>query len=825
MDGRLALTLLALAAALPAQAGEFNRDIRPILSDKCFHCHGPDPETREEDLRLDTFEGATKDGAILPGRPDESEFMKRILHSDPDEVMPPPESHKKVTKKEAELLRKWIANGAKYEEPWTYQQPVKVATPKVKNVEWPSKWVDHFILNRLEKENLTPSPDADAVTLVRRLHFDLVGLPPTPKRVQSFKAAAATSLQAAVDAEVDFLLKSPHFGERLAIYWLDLVRYADTVGYHGDQPHNISPYRDYVIDSFNRNIPFDQFTREQLAGDLLAKPTQHQIIATGYNRLLQTTHEGGLQPAEYRAIYQADRVRNVSAVWMGATVGCAQCHDHKYDPYSAKDHYQMAAFFADIDDEAHFKSGTNSLPTKREPEIRVFTADQEKAIKHLKQKISDIVGNKRKKIDAISSQVNTLAQQHRRERNVDKKKKLQAKLMAKRSELAALLPGDHLAKWKKLTAEHKKIESAGRLTMITKALPEPREVRVLPRGNWMDNTGEVVQASVPHFLPQIEKNGRANRLDLAHWLTDSKNGTGGLTARVMANRFFYLYFGTGISRSLSDFGGQGQPPSNPELLDRLAIEFYESGWDIKHMVRLLTTSRAYRQSSLTPSNLRELDPYNQLVARQSRFRLPAELIRDNALDVSGLLVKTTGGASVKPSQPAGYYRHLNFPVRKYKQDTGEEAYRRSLYIHWQRQFLHPMLKAFDAPSREECTAERPRSNTPVAAINLLNDPSFVEAARALAERVLREAAKDDRGRLNRLYEVVLGREPSDVERKAMTELYSYASKDFKQRPDAAKKLIGIGQTPADATHDPVLLASWTTVCRAMLNLSETTTRN
>jgi hypothetical protein len=418
-----------------------------------------------------------------------------------------------------------------------------------------------------------------------------------------------------------------------------------------------------------------------------------------------------------------------------------------------------------------------------------------------------------------------LEQQLRREKNAQKKKSQQAQLDAKRTKLAALLPGDKLARWKKLTSELKKIESSGRLTMITKALTKPREVRVLPRGNWLDQTGEIVQPSVPHFLPQIQKKGRANRLDLANWLTDAKNGTGGLTARVMANRFFYLYFGTGISRSLSDFGGQGQPPSNPELLDRLAVEFYESDWNIKHIVRLLTTSRAYRQSSLTPSTLRERDPYNQLVARQSRFRLPAELIRDNALDVSGLLIKTTGGASVKPSQPAGYYRHLNFPTRKYKQDAGEKVYRRSLYIHWQRQFLHPMLKAFDAPSREECTAERPRSNTPVAAMNLLNDPSFVEAARVLGERILREAPKDSRARLDHAYMLVLGRQPSDTERKTMGKLFSYAQKDFKQRPDAAKKLIAIGQTPADAAHDPVLLAAWTTVCRAMLNLSETTTRN
>ena len=824
-----ATTLLALLLVHPASGVDFNRDIRPILSDKCFHCHGPDPETREADLRLDTFEGATEGGEfaipIEPGKPGKSELMARILHADPEEVMPPPKTHKKITAEEASLLRQWIAEGAQYDDPWTYKNPVKAPVPEVHDPSWPSNWIDRFILKRLEDEELAPSPDADPVTLVRRLHFDLVGLPPTPERVTVFTEAAVKDLQSAVEVEVDHLLASPHFGERLAIYWLDLVRYADTVGYHGDQTHNISPYRDYIINAFNRNTPFDQFTREQLAGDLLPDPTREQIIATGYNRLLQTTHEGGLQPAEYRAIYQADRVRNVSAVWMGATVGCAQCHDHKYDPYSTRDHYQLAAFFADIDDEAHFKAGSNSLPTRRPPEILVRSESEEAQLQELTDALNTLSAGKPDQISGLVAKADSLAGQIKKEKDPNKKKELQTQLAGHRAKLGNLLPGDKLATWKKLEAERKKTEAAGRLTMITKALATPRQVRVLLRGNWLDDSGEIVPPAVPHFLPQIRKDGRATRLDLANWLTDVEDGTGGLTARVMANRVFYLYFGTGISRSLSDFGGQGQPPSHPELLDRLAVEFYESGWDIKHMVRLLTTSRAYRQSSLAPPRLRERDPYNELVARQSRFRLPAEVIRDNALAVSGLLVTTTGGASVKPYQPAGYYRHLNFPTRKYAQDADERVYRRSLYIHWQRQFLHPMLKAFDAPSREECTAERPRSNTPVAAMNLLNDPSFVEAARVLAERVLREAPANDRVRLDHACRLVLSRTPTDDERDALGDLFSYASHDFKQRPDAARELIKVGQTPPGPDRDPIELATWTTVARALLNLSETTTRN
>ncbi len=769
----LALSLIAAAEV------DFNRDIRPILSDKCFHCHGPDEKHRKAELRLDTFEGATEGGEfaipVVPGKPDESEIIARILHSDPDEIMPPPETHKKVTEAELALLRQWIAAGAKYDDPWTYKPPVKHPDPEVVTRDWPVNYLDRFILARLEEAKIPPSPDAPPITLLRRLHFDLTGLPPTPEDSQRFLAAHARNPHQAVTEEADRLLASPHFGERLAIYWLDLVRYADTVGYHGDQPHNISPYRDYVIAAFNRNLPFDQFTREQLAGDLFADPTRDQLVATGYNRLLQTTHEGGLQPAEYRAIYQADRVRNVSGVWMGATVGCAQCHDHKYDPYTLEDFHTLGAYFADIDDEAHFKNGTNALPTRREPEITVYSDEQQAELDTLDRKIAD-------------------------------------------------LPKDRAEERKTLEARRKQVAAAGRPTMITQALAEPRVCRVLPRGNWLDESGKVVQPAVPHFLPQIKKEGRQDRLDLANWLVDPEKGTGGLTARVMANRFFYLFFGTGLSRSLGDFGGQGQPPSHPELLDRLAVEFYQSGWDVKKLVRTLVTSRAYRQSSLVPSHLREKDPYNERLARQSRHRLPAEMIRDNALAISGLLVRDVGGASVKPYQPAGYYRHLNFPPRKYQQDRDGRVYRRSIYIHWQRQFLHPMLKAFDAPSREECTAERPKSNTPVAALNLLNDPTFVEAARVFAERILREAKPDDRARLDHAFALALNRLPTKDERQTLGQLFSYAAADFKKNPASAQALVSIGQTPPGEV-DPVVLATWTAVTRALLNLSETTTRD
>lgn len=826
------MKLLALAIMLPTTlcgAIDFNRDIRPILSDKCFHCHGPDEETREAELRLDTFEGATEGGEfatpIEPGKPDESEIIARMMETDPDEIMPPPKSHKKMTDKEIALFRQWITEGAKYDEPWTYQNPVNTVTPVVLTKHWPVNWIDQFILGRLESEQLPPSPDADAITLLRRLHFDLTGLPPTPADVARFTAAYSGNPQQAIETEVDHLLDSAAYGERMAIYWLDLVRYADTVGYHGDQDQNISPYRDYIINAFNKNLPFDQFTREQIAGDLLANPTQEQRVASGYNRLLQTTHEGGLQRAEYRAIYMADRVRNVSAVWMGATVGCAQCHDHKYDPYTAKDFHTLGAFFADIDDESHFTTGTNSLPTNRPPEIRVIPAEEKEHFDDLTAKLDELSNNQRNEVSRLIAELASQGERVKKEKDLKKKADYEAALKRTNEALGRIISGDQLVEWKKLETHRKRMEASAPLTMITVALKEPRITRVMARGNWLDETGEIVSPAVPHFMPQIKKEGRQTRLDLANWLTDSKDGTGGLTARVLANRLFYLYFGTGISRSLGDFGGQGHPPSNPELLDRLAVEFYESGWDIKHLVRLLVTSRSYRQSSLTPSSLRERDPYNQLIARQSRYRLPAEMIRDNALAISGLLVGQVGGPSIKPYQPAGYYRHLNFPLRKYPQHTDSRIYRRSMYIHWQRQFLHPMLKAFDAPSREECTAERPRSNTPIAALNLLNDPAFVEAARVFAQRILIEAEPDNKSRLNHAFSLALNRPPSPEEATTLGELFAYAEADFKKNPAAAKALTNIGLSKPKTDIDPVTLATWTTLTRALLNLSETTTRN
>ena len=776
---------LVIPVALSFGKLDFNRDVRPILSDKCFACHGPDEEGRKAGLRLDIESEAKNDDlmAIVAGSPEDSEMIYRIHSEEEDELMPPPEIGKPLTQKEKQILAQWIEEGAVWADHWAYVPPVDHPTPEVKDKQWSTHWIDPFALADIEKRNLRPAKEADPVTLVRRLHFDLTGLPPAPEVVQSF---ASDPSEQAYSRIIEDLFNSPHFGERLATYWLDLVRYADTVGYHGDQPHNISPYRDWVIQAFNNNMPFDQFTREQLAGDLLPGSTTQQKVASGYNRLLQTTHEGGLQLKEYDAIYAADRVRNVSEVWMGATVGCAQCHDHKYDPYTIKDHYALASFFADLGDRGF---NGNSLPTKRPPEIRIFTPEQQAKLDQLSQEIAhslpEDIQRKFNELDANQSKFARELNKAKKEKKAHWKKKL-AELEPKYLELTDQATID---RYRELVGKKKKVENQGIWTMVSRAV-KPRTMRVLPRGNWMDDSGPVVLPSVPEFLGSIQSDKeRLSRLDLANWLTDTESGIGLLNARVLANRLWYLFFGKGLAPDLTDFGGQGTPPDHPELLDKLALSLIEKNWDLKAFIRDILLSKTYRQSTLPPSG-----EFSFQVAR----RLPAEFVRDNTLAISGLLIPTIGGPSVKPLQPLGYYRHLNFPQRTYDADKGEALWRRGLYVHWQRQFLHPMLKAFDAPSREECSAERPQSNTPLAALVLLNDPTFLEAAKSFAEKITSEGGSSVEERLSYAFQHAVSRQPDTFEQKTLAALLEI--------------------------KEPSTETDWTPVARAVLNLAETNLR-
>ena len=1016
--------LLAWSPAFAAPAKiEFNRDIRPILSDNCFYCHGPDKTHREAKMRLDVRADALRKDAFVPGKPDESELVSRIFTADAEELMPPPDSNKKLTPAQRELLKRWIAEGAEYQDHWAYIAPKRPAG---------GKSVDDFIRAALEQRGIGLSPEAEKSTLLRRLSLDLTGLPPTPEEVRAFLADPDAK---AYERAVDRLLASPRYGERMAVPWLDVVRYADTVGFHGDQNVNVFPYRDYVVAAFNANKPFDRFTIEQLAGDLLPNPTTEQRVATAFNRLNMVTREGGAQPGEYLTKYAADRVRTVAGAWLGSTMGCAECHDHKFDPITARDFYSMAAFFADVKQwgvyndytytpNPDLKGFSNDHPFP--PEITVESPALQRRIAKLHAemvRIADealaaapwqrasfetwrketlqmlsVTGNGwyppmpqvvidgkaipqemengplsaeqqaaqsgddrlftiqptlmvlfRKKpavktdivlapgartVAAIRITLHTPAMHGRsvfrdgtksvtfkprftltpkggkvaplairhadsataeprysdgfetigirdgwkisdtqgveREGTYVLEQPVQLKegdsitvhlgenhFGAVQTELSALVLDDlkttnaaHAVKplimqgesdaklayllgtaWNRAAYDRAKALQAdlwdcrdGRTpVVVTESIGKPLITRVLPRGNWQDESGEVVAPAPPHFLPPFLKPAdgqRLTRLDLAKWLVAPENP---LTARVFMNRLWKQFFGNALSAQTDDVGAQGEWPSHPELLDWLAVEFRESGWDVKHMVKMIVSSATYRQASSLRSELRDSDPQNRLLASQNPRRLDAEFVRDNALAVAGLLNLEMGGPPVHPYQPPGYYAQLQFPDRDYHAELDERQYRRGIYAHWQRTFLHPMLANFDAPSREECAAFRTVANTPQQALTLLNDPTFVEAARVFAARLLAAGANDD-SRIDLAFQQTLSRAPKPAERQSLTAFLAAQRDYFTQHADDAKKTLTSGVAAAPASADAAEIAAWTQLCRVVLNLHETITR-
>jgi hypothetical protein len=821
------------AAAAPA-AVSFNRDIRPILSDNCFFCHGPDANHRQADLRLDDRENALAVKAIVPGKPAESGIVARIRSTKPDELMPPPDSHKKLDERQKELLTRWIEAGAEYEPHWAFVKPVRPAAPA-----GPAA-IDQLVRARLAEKGLAPAAETDRRTLIRRLSFDLTGLPPEPAEVEAFVADASPD---AYDKLVTRLLASPHYGERMAIGWLDVARFADTIGYHSDNPRNVWPWRDWVIRSFNDNKPFDRFTIEQLAGDLLPDATQETRVGSAFNRLLLSTEEGGAQPKDYEARMLTDRVRAVGTVWLGQTTGCAQCHDHKFDPFTQADFYSLGAFFADIQE---------PILGRREEGMVVATPEEHAKLAGLDAALAEA----RKKFDAVVPQLDAAQRQWEAdvvaygvtlpELAADAKATEPEKNTAR--QVAAALKKEESGRngneknvlrdyfrgraTKLFAAERDGLAAAqaaregfyGPLAkcLVTVKAPKPRTVRVLPRGNWMDETGPEMKPAFPAALPKPAIEGRdPDRLDLARWLVSRDHP---LTARVFVNRLWKQFFGAGLSRVLDDLGAQGEPPANPELLDWLACEFMESGWDVKKLVRTIVSSATYRQSAVAQPEVVAADPDNRLFARQSAFRLDAELVRDAALSASGLLVRTVGGPSAKPYQPEGYWENLNFPTRTYPADSGAGQYRRGLYTWWQRSFLHPSMMAFDAPSREECCAERNRSNIPQQALVLLNDPSYVEAARALAVRIVAEGGQDADARVAWAWRRVLGRPPRAEELQTVLGLLRGHLEQYRADPAAAEALLKTGQAPVPAGLDSAELAAWTHVARVLLNLHETITR-
>jgi hypothetical protein len=821
-------------SAVAAAPVSFNRDIRPILSDNCWFCHGPDAGHRQADLRLDVRDEAVAAGAIVPGKPAASSLVSRINTTDTGELMPPPESHKKLDAKQKELLARWIEEGAEYQKHWAYEKPVKAEVTAGAN------GVDHLVRKRLAEVGLQPSLEADRRTLIRRLSFDLLGLPPTPDEVAAFVGDTRPDAYVVL---VERLLASPHYGEQMAIGWLDVVRFADTIGYHSDTPRNVWPYRDWVIRSFNTNEPFDRFTIHQVAGDLVPDASQETRVGSAFNRLLLSTEEGGAQAKDYEARMLTDRVRAIGAAWLGQTTGCAQCHDHKFDPFTSRDFYALGAFFADLQEPILGRREDGMIVGTPEEHTRL--AELDAALAEAKKKFGAIVpqldaAQQQWEQDIVAYKVtlpellpdvkandadkNTATQvaaslaKEPAKRDGNDKNRLRDYFRAKATTLFQA-ERDGLAKAEK---DRKDFYDPLAKCLVSVHADKPRIVRILPRGNWMDETGEVMKPAFPAYLPQPKLEGREpNRLDLAQWLVSRDNP---LTARVVMNRLWKQFFGTGLSKVLDDLGAQGEPPANPELLDWLACEFMDSKWNVKHMVRTIVTSATYRQTSVATPELAAADPFNRELARQSAFRVDAECVRDAALSVSGLLVRTIGGPSVKPYQPDGYWENLNFPVRTYPADMGEKQYRRGLYTWWQRSFLHPSMLAFDAPSREECCAERNRSNIPQQALVLLNDPSYVEAARSLAARTLRECGGSSEERMAWAWRQVLQRLPRVEEMETIMPLLRTHIEQYKAAPADAESLLKTGLASVPADVDKAELAAWTHVARVVLNLHETITR-
>ncbi|MGB6043609.1 MAG: DUF1553 domain-containing protein, partial [Pirellulales bacterium] len=1012
------LCCIGAIGATVAQADEqqidFNRDIRPVLAEHCFKCHGPDPQRREADLRLDTQAGAfgessEGDPVIAPGKPDKSELYLRLVHDDADQRMPPADETKQPTAAQIELLHRWIQQGADWAGHWAFEEPSSPDLPTVKQRDWPRNAIDYFILARLEERELTPTAEADRRTLIRRITLDLTGLPPTLADVTMFLEDDSPN---AYDKVVDRLLASPRCGERLAVEWLDAARYADTHGYHEDFHRDMWPWRDWVLNAMNHNMAFDRFTEEQLAGDLLNNPTNQQLVATGFNRNHGVTASGIAE--EYRVEYVLDRARTTSTVWLGLTMGCAQCHDHKYDPISQKDFYKFFAYFNTITDK-----GVENVSGNVNPKIDVMSAQhrvvmtaKEQRIERIEQQMSDrsskaaaalsqweaglkespaafagsdhglvahapldetageavqdlaggTAGSVKGKAEWVKGQrdgalrfdgnthvefgnvgdfdrldefsmgawvypsresiivskvsdapvmggyelraggsqidvrltnhesyqglrtvtdndapknqwshvfvtydgssraegikiyLNGKLQESRVIRNnLNKSISVDAPLKIGRradrqallgmvddvrvysrvltaTEVARLAGKDpipailnvaatdrtvdqkHLltdyylrsrdATYRKLIDELALVKRALRhdrdgvpTSMVMKEMEKPRDTFVLMRGHY-ERHGDKVLPGTPDVLPSLRNEAPANRLGLANWLTDPSHP---LVGRVTVNRFWQLAFGTGLVKTSEDFGIQGDRPSHPELLDYLATRFVDENWNVKSVLRQIVTSATYRQSSEATPDLLERDPENRLLARGPRHLLSAEMVRDTALAVSGLLVEKVGGPSVKPYQPADLW--IEMSNRPYVQDTGERLYRRSLYTYIKRAVPPPSMAAMDAPNREICTVRRQRTSTPLRALVMMNDPTYIEASRALAQRIMLEGGSLPQDRIHFAYQVVMSRHSKQAEQDELLKLYETQLEVFRGDESAAKELLSVGESERDESLD------------------------
>ncbi len=1024
--------IILLAGSSLARGGddlEYNRDIRPILAENCFACHGPDSAARKADLRLDQRKAAVDSGAIQPKAPEESELIARIATDNPKELMPPPKSGKTLTAEQKEILRKWIDQGAEYQPHWSFITPKRPSLPRVQDQSWVRNPIDQFVLAKLEEKGLHPAPEADRRTLARRLSLDLTGLPPDPAEVDRFVADTAPE---AYEAYVDRLLKSPKWGEHRAKFWLDAARYADTHGYHFDNFREMWSYRDWVIGAFNRNLRFDQFTIEQLAGDLLPNRTMEQQIASGFNRCNMTTNEGGVIPEEFAVLYTRDRTETASQVWLGLTTGCAVCHDHKFDPIPQTDFYELAAFFnnttqntmdgnirdtppiiavpapadrdrwmtlqtelSDIQAKianraqeargdfegwlAAYTDNPNKLaelspaaglklrdrmapslagdPTRSEnerargdgPNLEIadaadFERDQpfsfgawiklnrDRATGSIFGRIDDsqpggtrgwelwleesrvgihlahkwptdglkvlctgpplarnvwthvfVTYDGSSKASGVRIYINghpqavgvhadTLKNSIRTEvplkvgqRKVgarldaiglhdlriygralkaDEVERLSgaaraAELVRKAKDKREKAETDGVFNWwlatidpvlkesrgrrESLDQEMAAIKSRGTIAHVSQERMEPAMAHVLQRGDY-DKRRDAVKPDTPGALPPMPADLPRNRLGLARWMLLPENP---LTSRVTVNRFWQEVFGTGIVRSSGDFGTTGELPSHPELLDWLAVDFRESGWDVKRLFKLIVTSATYRQSAATTPEKIEKDLQNRLLSRGPRFRMDAEVIRDYALAVGGILSNKLGGPSVRPYQPEGVWEAVAMPESNthfYKQDSGDALYRRSLYTFWKRAAPPASLEIFNAPSREVCTVRRERTNTPLQALVTLNDPQFVEAARSLAQLTLKQTssldANDFEGRANAMARRLLARSLRPEEMAIVQRSFTQLLGAYRSHPEDAAKLLGVGESRIDPKVDASTLAAWTMLANELMNLDE-----
>ncbi|MFN3193958.1 MAG: PSD1 and planctomycete cytochrome C domain-containing protein [Aureliella sp.] len=812
----------------------FNFHVRSILSENCFYCHGPDPNHREADLRLDMPDGY--ESVVDLDSPLESELLSRIFAEDLDLQMPPPESGRVLSDRDKKILSRWIQQGAQYEQHWAFEKPVRPEIPEVSQTQWPRNPIDHFILSSLEQHAIAPSPRAEPATIVRRLYLDLIGLPPTPKQSQAFLNQYDLAPDTAIEDTVDELLQSPHYGERMALPWLDAARYSDSNGFQQDGDRMQWPWRDWVVNALNANMPFDQFTIEQLAGDLLPDPTQEQLIATGFNRNHMLNGEGGAIAEESRVNYVFDRVDTTATTWLGLTMACAQCHDHKYDPTTQEDYYQFYAYFNSVDERGNVdrRNGRSQIA---KPYLDMPTQEQTDELASLDAQISPLLEELDKADEEITAAMREWEKDARKKSPENMDRGTFNELVKTPAERGAA--GDRRLKnwylqyaakeeWREIKKQEvqlnrKKgtVRSKILSVMVMRELEKPRATHVLTRGNY-EAPAQQVSSDVPHFLPSLPNNENSTRLDLARWLVHSNNP---LTARVQVNRYWQTFFGTGIVKTAEDFGVQAELPSHPELLDWLAVEFRESGWNVKRLQRLIVTSETYLQASKFRADLKDSDPANRLLARGPRYRMPSSLIRDAALSSAGLLNPQTGGPPVYPYQPKGLWKEFSLERFSYKPSEGDSLYRRSLYTFWRRTVPPPNM--FDSSGRQTCTVKLSRTNTPLQALTLLNDPTFVEAATYLASSIFDSFPhRDAASQLRDAFARCVSRLPSESELGSLKMAFADSEDFYRENITEARKFVSAGESIAipESEEQLVQLAALASAIQVIMNTDEFMTR-